>query len=356
MKICLFRAFPDPFRKSMQIYADQLLYRIRALLNGNDEIVDCLPAGVRTTPGYARYWDQYVRYQLFSRSQRADVHHVIDHGYGHLLHSLPARQSIVTFHDSTVTKVANVAYTTKLSLRYSLQAIRKVARVIADSESSRRDFLDLVDYPEADVVVIYPGIDDAFRPLADKEAARRRLGLPVRYVLHVGHTLAYMNVEHVLLAFDALVHRLGVDVDLVKVGATFTAEQESLIDRLSLRERIRHLGNVAFADLPAIYNCADALVYPPLYAGFGLPPVEAMACGVPVVCSDRGSLPEVVGDAALMVDAEDNQLIAEQLARALTDNRLCDDLRHKGLARARRYNWNDTARGALKLYREVALA
>ena len=353
MRICLFRAFPDPFRKSMEIYANQLLNRIRLLLDEGEQIVDCIPPRVRLKRGYARYWDQYVRYQMFSKSASGDVNHVIDHGYGHLLHSLPSEKSVVTFHDSTVTKVASIAYTTRLSLRYSLTAIRKAARVIADSEISRRDFLELVDYPEERVVVIYPGIDDSFQMAEDREDLRRRYKLPDRYVLHVGHTLSYMNVERVILAFDHLVKQLGVDVKLVKVGDKFTEEQEAMIDKLALRERVRHCGQVPFAVLPAIYNCAEVLVYPVLYTGFGLPPLEAMACGTPVVCSDRGSLPEIVGDAAIMTDPEDHRRMAAHVAALLTDDAVRDAYRAKGLQQTRRYSWDETARKILKIYREV---
>jgi glycosyltransferase involved in cell wall biosynthesis len=356
MRVCLFRAFPDPFRKSMGIYADQLLKGVKSLLTNNENIVDCVPDNLRLKPSYARYWDQYVRYQLFSRASKGDVNHVIDHGYGHLIHSLPAQRSIVTFHDSTVTKVKGVAYTTRLSLRYSLSAIRKAARVIADSQNSRRDLLELIDYPEDNVTVIYPGVDESFRRIDDREELRRRYGFPKSYILHVGHTLPYMNIERVLVVLDRLVNRLGIDTVLVKVGGAFTDEHHARIAALGLEKRIVHLGRLPFSDLPSVYNCADVLVYPSLYAGFGLPPLESMACGTPVVCSNRGSLPEVVGDAAVLLDPEDEARMAEEVAALLTDESMRRRYITKGLDRAREYNWSNTARQVLNVYREVAVA
>jgi glycosyltransferase involved in cell wall biosynthesis len=281
------------------------------------------------------------------------VNHVIDHGYGHLVSSLPAERTVVTFHDSTVTKVEGASRGTRLSLRYSLRSIRKAAAVIADSESSRRDFLGLVSYPAERVHVVYPGVDGSFKVYGEKESLRSKLRLPDRYVLHVGHCLPYMNVEGVLLTLDQLVRRHKVDVSLVKVGGQFTQAQQAMIGRLGLGDRILHLARVPFVDLPAIYNCADVLLYPALYAGFGLPPLEAMACGTPVVCSDRGSLLEVTGGAALTADPEHAPDLAERVAGLMSDERLREEHVAKGLRQANRYSWGRNAREVLSVYRWV---
>jgi glycosyltransferase involved in cell wall biosynthesis len=354
MRICLFRAFPDAYRKSMEIYADQLLKGIRPLLREDEEIVGCLPEGVRLRPRYVRYWDQYVRYQRLCKGSRGDVNHIVDHGYGHLARSLPARRVVVTFHDSVVTRVRGVALSTRLSLRYSLHAIRQVAAVVAISETSRRDFLALVDYPPDRVRVVYLGIDPAFRVTEDCGEWKRRYALPDSYLLHVGHNLPYANLDAALLTLDALARAHGIDARLVKVGAAFTPTQEALLDERGLRARVTHLGSVPLADLPAIYSSAAVLLYPVLYAGFGWPPLEAMACGTPVVCSNRGALPEVLGDAALMVEPDDHDQMAVDVARLMTDKRLRESYRAKGLARARRYDWSRTARQMLDIYRELA--
>lgn len=337
----------------MEIYANQLLKGVRSLLHEHEKIVDCLPANVRLQPRYARYWDQYVRYQRFSRVFKGDVNHIIDHGYGHLVRSLPAHRTVVTFHDATVTKVETVSRSTRLSLRYSLMAIRKAAMVIAVSQHSRRDFLNLVVYPEDRVKVVYSGIDPSFQVMPDREALKRRYNLPDKYILNVGHTLSYANLERVFLVLDCLVRGYGMDIYLVRVGDRFTSEQDMLLDKLNLRERVVQLGKLPLRDLPAIYNCAEVLLFPVLYAGFGFPPLEAMACGTPVVCSNRGSLPEIVGDAAIMTDPEDHQQMAAQIAALLTDGGLRDAYRAKGLQQARRYSWDETARNILKIYREV---
>jgi glycosyltransferase involved in cell wall biosynthesis len=351
MKVVLFRAFPDSFRKSMQIYADQLLKRIRPLLQSEEELEDWLPENIRLN-GNFRYWDQYVRYQWLSRAVQGDVNHVIDHGYGHLLHSLCKQKSIVTFHDSVVNKLSQISWRTRFSVQYSFLALRKAARIITDSKISRNDFLNLVHFPEDKVHVIYPGVDSAFRILPDQAQLRQLYNLPSRYILHVGNNLPYMNVDGVLLTFKELVKR-GLDISLVRVGDRFTKKQEAFVENANLKNRVVQLGSIDLENLVAVYNCADALIYPALYAGFGLPPLEAMACGTPVICSNRGSLSEIAGDVALMVDPENQANMAESTAQLLADRNLQDTYRAKGLQHAKIYSWDKTASEVLSIYRSV---
>jgi glycosyltransferase involved in cell wall biosynthesis len=355
MKICLFRAFPDPFRKSMQIYADQLRNRLSPLLRMDEEVVDCLPPDVHLRPRLKRYWDQYLRYQRFAKLRHGDVNHIIDHGYGHLVRSLPRRTAIVTFHDSTVTKAREVSLTTRLSLRYSLNAMCRAARIVTDSHVTAHDLLQLIDYPADRVRVVYPGVAPTFRILEDCDRSRAMLRLPRRYLLHVGHNLPYMNVEQVFYVLQMLIER-GVDLQLVKVGAQFTDQQIRLIGKLGLEGRVTHLGRVSIGNLVAVYNCAEVLLYPAFYAGFGLPPLEAMACGIPVVSSNRGALPEVLGNAALFADPEHTVQFANKVAELLTDRALHDMHRTRGIERAQRYCWDNTARQMLDVYREVGNA
>lgn len=354
MTVALFRAFPDPFRTSMAIYADQLVRGLRARL-GEAEVREIELGDARLAPGWARHWDQYVRYQRLAGRVEADVCHVLDHGYGHLAYRLPPERTVVTFHDAVVLKLADVSWRTRTSLRYSLGAITRVARVIADSFAARDDFLAHTGYPAERVAVVYPGVGGAFRPPADRAADRCALGFERLTVLHVGHTLPYMNLARIVGAFGRLVHDHGVDAVLVKVGSLSPAQQAQ-VARLGLTDRVRTLGRVPFADLPRVYGAADVLLYAPLHAGFGLPPLEAMACGTPVVCSDRGSLPEVTGGAALLADAEDEAALAAGVARVLADPAQHAALRERGLARAARFTWAATADGVLDVYRGLARA
>jgi glycosyltransferase involved in cell wall biosynthesis len=353
MIVTLFRAFPDPYRKSMQIYADQLRRGVAALVGPGEQIRECALPAARLAPRWARYWDQYVRYQRLAREQASDVNHIVDHGYGHLATSLPPARTVVTFHDAIVVKVPGIGLRTRLSLSHSLRAMRGAARIVTDSAQSRADLLEILVYPPDRAHVVYPGIAPAFRPPVDREALRRTLGFARPTILHVGHTQPYMNLPRVLGALDALVRRSGVDAEFVKVGGGLTDEQRRLVERHGLSDRVKEVGPVPLDRLVDLCGAADVLIYPPLYAGFGLPPLEAMACGTPVVCSNRGSLPEVVGEAAELCDAEDEAALARALATLLTDTRAREKRRALGLARAAQFSWDATARAMLQVYREV---
>lgn len=356
MNVTLFRAFPDPYRLSMTRYADELQRRVGAYMTAGESIhSECLP-DPRLDGGWRRYWDQYVRYDRYAAAHAGGVNHVIDHAYGHLTRALPSGRTIVTFHDAVVMKVPGVSWRTRMSLRYSLRAMRRAAAVVCVSESGKRDLLELTDLPQDRLHVIPWGIDEAFRPPPDRELLRKRLGFNGHVVLMVGHTQGYMNVERMLRVVVTVIARQGIDLTLVKIGLPFTPDQLRLIAELEIGDRIDVVGRVAQTDLPSYYQAADALLYAPLLAGFGLPPLEAMACGTPVVASSRGAIPEVVGDAALLADAEDEgglaQALGEVLGNPVRRRRLID----AGFERVGQFEWSTAARKMLALYRHVGRA
>ena len=356
MNVALFRAFPDPYRLSMTRYADDLERRVRAYMKAGESIhSDCLPKP-RLDAGPRRYWDQYVRYGRYARAHAADVNHIVDHGYGHLTRNLPAGRTIVTFHDAVVMKVPGVSWRTKASLRHSLRAMRRAAAIVCDSESGRRDLRELVDIPDTRISVIPLGIDEAFRPPPDRELVRKQLGFRGNVVLMAGHTQSYMNVEGMLRVVATVIARHGVDLTLVKIGTPFTPDQMRLVIELELGDRIEIVGRVAEVDLPSYFQAADALLYAPLFAGFGLPPLEAMACGTPVVASNRGAIPEIVGDAALLADAADEDALAKALSEVLGNPVRRRRLIDAGFARAGQFEWSRAARQMLELYRHVSRA
>lgn len=354
MRVHLFRAFADPYRMSMHIYAEELVRWVQPLLRPGEQLRDCGFPGAPPERGLARYWNQYVRYQRFARRAAGDVNHVIDHGFAHLVTSLPAERTLVTFHDAVVARVDGVRATTRAAFWYSLRAMRRAALVVADSETSRADFLSLVDYPPERVKVVYPGVDRAFHPGGERLHLRRQFGFDGVWLLHVGHALPYTNLEAALRTCARLVSAHRIDARLVKVGGTLTAQQRTLARRLGLERRLVVMGQVARDTLRDLYRAADVLLYPVRYAGFGLPPLEAMACGLPVVCSNRGALPEVVGAAAWMVDPDDEAAMAEAVATLLDDEARRAAQVTRGLARARQFSWERTAAEMLALYRQIA--
>ncbi|MCL5025464.1 MAG: glycosyltransferase family 4 protein, partial [Chloroflexi bacterium] len=236
------------------------------------------------------------------------------------------------------------------------RAVQHAAAIIAVSESTRRDLVDRANAPADRIRVIYEAADEAFRPLdrsAAVKGARTKLGVEGSFILFVGTVEPRKNLPTLLRALTA---PEVSSVRLVVAGSRGWLSDEvfRLVEKLHLRGRVQFLGHTPPDDVVTLYNAADAVAYPSLYEGFGLPVVEAMACGTPVVCSNTSSLPEVAGDAALLVEPLDVAAWAKAVARVLEDRALRLELREKGLRRAAVLSWKRAARETLEVYREVA--
>ena len=243
------------------------------------------------------------------------------------------------------------------------RALKQASIIIADSESTRRDLHRLLNIALDRVTVVYPGVDARFRPLPPEvcEPVRRRLNLPRRFILFVGTIEPRKNLVRLLEAFARIDRAVLNDqrddeLFLVLAGRRGWMYQPvfAAIDRLNLRDRVQLLDFVADSDLPVVYNLAQVFVYPSLYEGFGLPPLEALACGTPVVTSDNSSLPEVVGNAALLVRADDVEALSEGMIRLLKDESLRDRLRQAGLEQARRFRWEASAQQIIEHYHTLS--
>jgi glycosyltransferase involved in cell wall biosynthesis len=235
-------------------------------------------------------------------------------------------------------------------------AVRRVDVVITDSTVSKSGILRFLRVKPEKVSVIPLAANARYRPL-DPEAIRPALAryrVEPPYILYVGSLESRKNLPRLLEAYARLRELLPAWT-LVIVGARkwkFTPIFET-VRRLALEPHVHFTGFVEEADLPALYNGADLFAFPSLYEGFGLPVLEAMACGTPVVTSNTSSLPEVAGDAALLVDPTDVEAIAAAMARVLTDPALAQEMRGKGLAQASQFTWERTARETLAVYETV---
>ncbi|TMB98248.1 MAG: glycosyltransferase family 4 protein [Chloroflexi bacterium] len=220
-------------------------------------------------------------------------------------------------------------------------SLRRADRVIAVSNNSARDAEELFGVDPARITVIPHGVSLGLRPMSGDElaSARERLHLPERFILFVGTIEPRKNLLTLLEAWAMLRDR----PDLVIVGG-WGWNYEAIRDRISrLGDRVHHLDALEPSQLPAVYNLAKVLAHPAWYEGFGLPPLEAMACGTPVVVSDSSSLPEVVGDAGLVVPAGDAEAWRKALEKVLGDHELAADLRRRGILRAAEFSWSRSA-------------
>ncbi|HEX6386196.1 MAG TPA: glycosyltransferase family 1 protein [Anaerolineae bacterium] len=236
--------------------------------------------------------------------------------------------------------------------------LSRADHLICVSHYLKNVLVEQMGIPPAKVTVIYEAVDhESFypAPVADSFYARFGLSHDHRYVLYVGSEQPRKNFLTLLRAFARLRQRMP-DLYLLKVGqAEYEQERQKalqLIDELGLRESVLFMGHVS-GELPDFYRLADAFVFPSLYEGFGFPPLEAMACGTPVVSSNTSSLPEVVGDAALLFNPLDEEELLAALARLLCDEALQQEYRRRGLENARRFQWEAVAQQTVEVYRHV---
>jgi glycosyltransferase involved in cell wall biosynthesis len=235
-----------------------------------------------------------------------------------------------------------------------LYAARATA-IVADSEYSKRSILTRLGVRGAKVSVIPVALGAEFKRVPPTESLRIRYGVPSSYILYVGNFKPHKNLARLIRAFARLSAAQRARHTLVLAGGDREGrpELEALALAEGVRDRVVFPGRIDDADLPALYSGAAVFVLPSLEEGFGLPALEAMACGAPVVASNRAALPEVVADAGLLFDAEREAEIAAALERVLADPGLADDLRRRALARAGLYTASRTSGRVLALLREV---
>lgn len=235
------------------------------------------------------------------------------------------------------------------------RAARAATHILTISEASKRAMVERFGVPPERVTVTLPGLEQDFAPQPEAAVARlrARYGLPRHYVLTVGTIEPRKNLDGLLRAFALLTHTFPHQLVIAgRWGWKTAVVRRALRDR-RLAGRVRLLGRVPRGDLPSLYAGAAALAFVSLAEGFGFPPLEAMACGTPAVVSNTTSLPEVVGDAGVLVDPADTDAIALALRRVLEDSQLRAGLRDRGLHRARAFTWDRTARDTLAVYRRV---
>lgn len=302
--------------------------------------------------------------------RKADLTHLTAQQMAALLWFKPRlRPAVITVHDIVPFLVrADKEQTTfrhpfdGLFDSLAMSGLKKAAALIADSEFTRQTLITNLGCPAQKIVVVPLGVQhETFRPLPVPAEFYRRFGLDphLRYLLYVGSENPRKNLPRLLDAFQE-VHRRFPEVRLIKIGSPeYTIEARRLrsrIKELGLQDHVLFYDHVSDGDLALFYNMADLFVFPSLFEGFGLPPLEAMACGTPVVSSNAASLPEVVGDAALTIDPLNTEELLKALLSLLSDQSLAAKMSEKGLQRAAQFTWERTARETIAVYERVLQA
>jgi glycosyltransferase involved in cell wall biosynthesis len=308
------------------------------------------------TPPHNRFERWALPLELLARRPWPTLLHSVDH----VAPAWRNWRSVVTLHDlafllypATHTEESRAYYAA------SGESVRKAERVIAVSQRTASDAVRLLGVDPVRMRVVPEAAAPGFSPRGADEfaAVARRWGLDARpYVLFVGTLEPRKNVPLLLEAFTEV--RAELDVQLLVVGGRGWLDEPIFAAhaRSGLGDAVRFLGTLAEDDLAALYSHATVFVLPSLYEGFGLPVLEAMACGAPVLCSNAGPLPEVAGDAALLLDPHEPAPWAEAMLAVLTDDRLANGLRQKGFARAAAFSWTRAALATRDVYREALLA
>lgn len=268
-----------------------------------------------------------------------------------------AQKHVITIHDLHFLRYPE--FQTSDSLRYYAQqihaAVAHADHIFAQTEGTRQEIVGRLNVPSDKVTVHLLGVNPAFQVLdtATVAACRERYRIPKNYLLFVGTIEPRKNLPGLIEAYQQLKARYQDMPPLVIVGHTGWNAEPSLQAMKTAGNSVIWLQGVPFEDLPALYNGAMLLVLPSFHEGFGMPAVEAMACGTPVVVARRGSLPEVVGEAGVYIDPEDATAIAHAIATLLDDSQRAADFIQKGLKRANQFTWAHTAQIALNVYRNV---
>jgi glycosyltransferase involved in cell wall biosynthesis len=305
-------------------------------------------------------WEQWTGPQA-ARKLGVDIFHVPHFAPPLVTGNIPV---VVTIHDVIPLRLPLYRASAKARVYASVvsRAAHKATMVITISQHAKQDIIETLHIPAERIRVIYQAAGDEYAPVEDPAklaAARARYGLTGRYIFYLGGLDARKNVPQLVRAFSQLYPRLGDPNLQLLISGNPDKQRGSLFpDPRPVAADLGTSGQILFRfvedeDKAAIYSGASAFVFPSLYEGFGLDPLEAMSCGTPVICSNRTSLPEVVGDAAISLDPDDLAGMVDAMYNVLTSSELSANLRTKGLQRAKVFSWNKTASETLAVYEEV---
>ena len=296
----------------------------------------------------ARYFT-YPR--IVKNLETVDVAHIIDHQYAHLVHKINSKVKIVTVHDLVPLIFTKLLKKNPYLVKHSLSHLKYFDKVIAVSHNTKADILKYTDCPKDKIEVLHFPVEEFFNiTMSNSEKICEKYKLPInkKKILIVGNTF-YKNLDTSLKVFKNLIEK-NIDVVLVKLG---NFEDIKIEDHY--KDKIFQITNLTREEVSEIYKIADVLLFPSIYEGYGLPTLEAMKSGVPVVCSNSSSLPEIVGDAALTSDYADVNFFTDAVYRLLTDQQLYNQKKQEGIRRAEIFNISKYTNDLINLYKNSLL-
>lgn len=369
MRVALIRNLHEQQNISMKLMAD----RIEGAVQSRVDVVNVRPwwpAGLGANHPVGKlvgYGSRYLMYPAAVSEVNADVYHIVDHAYAQVLTRLPRDKSIAMCHDLMLLKLQRgefgrrpVPSVASALFRVAVSQLRRAGLVLTISESTKQDAISMLDLDPERVRVVHPPVDPFYmrRPAnVERDVLRQSLGLDSRpALLHVGNNWFYKNIEGLLRGFAIALRQSPERPVLVKVGKGLSRAQRRLATELGVAEHVIEPGPLTIDQLRDYYWACDALVFPSVWEGFGWPPVEAMACGLPVVCGRAGALIEAAGDAAEMVDPNSPEDIARGIVRVLEDAAYARELVRRGFMNVRRFDVKIFGDKLFDAYCEIASA
>lgn len=265
-------------------------------------------------------------------------------------------KSVMTVHDLIAFRYPLQHHRKSMILEqlFLKKALKRATRALVPSQNTKKDLMRLFHYEEERIAVAPLGVDEKFFEKTDHKLQTINYKLPKEFILTVGGLEPRKNISRLVDAFiNVILKQTQDDLKLVVVGGRGWQSKKLRQKIAAHRDRIIHIENCRPEDLPAFYRAAKIFVFPSLYEGFGLPPLEAMASGCPVICSNASSLPEVCGDAALFIHPENTQEIAAAIEKLLHDEKLRAELIQKGLVQTKKFSWQKTAETTLKVFNSL---
>lgn len=307
----------------------------------------------------ARFLLDRIRIPIESIIGSFDVFHALDHWAP----SLASGKLVITIHDLAYLIFPDRNFTSPECTKNGMSRMRNLAhradKIIAVSQNTKHDIENVLGVPGEKIRVVYEAAEKRFMPLDEAtllNTVRKRYHLPERFILFVGTMEPRKNIPLLLKSYHTLKGTRRIDHKLVLAGRLGWSYGNifNLLNELRLQKDVILLGHIAREDLPALYNLADLFVYPSYYEGFGLPPLEAMACGTPVIASRCSCFPEILGDAAILIDPNDASELSEKMYLMITDYALSARYAEQGLRRAAQFSWEQAARETIQVYKEVS--
>jgi glycosyltransferase involved in cell wall biosynthesis len=282
------------------------------------------------------------------------------HGPGHFVNPTLSARSVVTIHDLDYLNIPQLLDKSwvKHKAAFTRASVRRSKLVITISDFVKRELIEKLSVNGEKIRVVYHGVAAHYEPITEEsrlDRIRRKYGIAGTYILFVGSFHFNKNLHMLLEAFKRCKKTQGFSHSLVLAGWQGRAYDSVMarIKELNLTRDVIVTGHVSEEDLVVLYSAGELLVLPSVYEGFGLPAIEAMACGTPVVCSNAGSLPEVVGEAACLVDPQSVESLVSGILETSSNETLRGTLRRRGLKRAKLFSWENAARQTLSIYEEI---